>query len=111
MGNLDFPMMDNPLWEHRLGAIERDNTFVHLFKGFMTEWCIEDQFRGGETPPVVFFDEDTCTDGVVPCRNGNFNDEYVLNFSDCDALYYVDGDDCLPCMTSCTKGCIGNPCS
>lgn len=82
-------MIDYPGYEHRFGALERDNTFVHLFKGFMSAWGVYDQFKGGFTTEYVSFDGTTCTNGI-PCFDGQFDGSTVLDFSECDALKYVD---------------------
>merc|ERR1719384_1237326 len=45
--NFDFPIIDHDQFTHRLGALERDDTMVHHFKGFIAGWGVDWEFCNG----------------------------------------------------------------
>lgn len=109
----DFPVMDKDSYVTRLGALERDNTKVHHFKGFMSIFSVSQSYQAGNSSYLsVKADGGTCSCGDAVCLDASFNGNTVSCFSDCDALKYVDGSSvCQACPISCTKGCRANDCS
>lgn len=116
--NFNWIFVDYPdtQFTHRIGTLERRNTMIHHFKGFMTQFVavnrqIEDWlglFSGSEFDLSEYF-ETTCASGVQGTTCNVCSDSEVGATavdtcpSNCAPLTY--GTACIDCPTHCTKGC------